>query len=276
MSAVGEQSGKVWRNSYPVNDPRAQVARRFGDGSVYQGKIAARCIAEAAGEWAAMMRAKCQPQEDCQYCQARKDHKPCRQHGYAWLHRGVINTLRLFLSQCPDWATGKIEVTLERIAEVAQCSRITVIRHLKALRKAGWIDWVRRIKRNGDSGPWVTTANAYFFEKSRLPKRARMHLAQKLKRAGLSLSGNPDRKGSGAVPSFRERMIAKLGRGAKKTSAEKDRKAHKARVAEGNWMRAEWEFFGDTPTEQWAALRHPGDIEAQRDYARRLGIDTGS
>ena len=271
MSAATAKTGSIWRNSFPTDHPRAQVARRFGDGSVYQGKTAARCIADAAEEWAGMIRKECKPREDCKHCQARKDHKACRDCRGPWLHDGAIKTLRRLLQHCVDYKTGRIEATLERIAEVALCSKITVIRHLFALRRAGWIDWVRRITREGEGGRWVPTANAYFFEISRLPSKARRHLVQKLKRAGVKLFGDADREGSGPVPSFRERMVQAIGRMHKAIRPKRTRQLE----ADAQFVRDEMALMGDLPIERWAEIRHPGDSEAQRAYALRLGIDPG-
>jgi len=266
------ESAQVHRNSFPTDGAKAQVARLFGNGSVREGKIAARCIAETAEEWADSVRDLFKPRKDCKHCQARKDHKACRDCKGPHLSDGAVKTLRKILLECVDWESGKIEATLERIAEVSGCSRITAIRRLWALRKAGWLDWVRRIKRECEGGKWVQTANAYFFEISRLPGKAQTLLRQKLKRAGVKLVSDPSREGSGPVPSFRERMVRAVGKVAKMLG----RKPKSQSMADAQFIREEMALMGDLPVECWAAVRFPNDPAAQQDYAKRLGIDPGN
>ncbi|HZU64948.1 MAG TPA: hypothetical protein VFF98_14780, partial [Novosphingobium sp.] len=247
----------VWRGSFDVCDLRAQVGRLFGDGSTQQGHAVITAIVETAIAWADKVK------------EEGKAHQ---------LTTNVIKTLERTLRSFMDFRTGACEASYDLISKAAYFGRITVIRHMKILRDLKWFDWVRRTEPTGNGpkeGPRVKqAANAYFFEISRLPVAAQIHLRQILKRRGIRLDEHPERQGSGPVPNRIQRLASRVSqalsgaRGSRRSPAEKA-----ALIDEAAFVRAEMAFFGDIPTDRWAALRHPQDPAAQAAYNARLGID---
>jgi predicted translin family RNA/ssDNA-binding protein len=247
----------VWRGSFDINDERAKVGRPFGDGSIGQSKAVIEAIVKTADRWA--------------------DHFKEGGKAHA-LTQNVIKTLFRTLDKLMDYRTGKCEASYEMIMEATGFSRITVIRHMKILRDLKWIDWVRRTERTGNGpkdGPQVKqAANAYFFEISRLPLGAQIELRQKLKKRGIQIEEHPDRKGSGAVPNRVQRLAERAGQALSSVISRGQQKRERAeKMDEAAFIRGEMEFFGDIPTNRWAALHFPDDLAAQEAYNRRLGID---
>jgi len=63
-----------------------------------------------------------------------------------------------------DYKTGRLEPTIETLAERLKRSRASIWRALKALRFAGFVDWIRRYVPTGETGFGVQvkqTSNAY-------------------------------------------------------------------------------------------------------------------
>jgi len=258
-SAVGHRHTNmqpVWRCSYNVDDERAQPWRPFGDGSVHQARAVIDAIVETAEAWADKVK------------EAGKLHP---------LSQNALKTLRRMLERFMDFPTGACDPSLDQISEAARFSRMTVIRHLKSLRDLKWLDWVRRTEPTGNSpkdGPTLKQAtNAYFFEISRLPLEAQIHLRQILKDRGIKLAEAPDRKGSGPVPNRAQRLVGRVGAGMRDMIGGRRSRAQVAHLTdEAAFVREEFAFFGDIPVDQWAALRHPDDPPAQAAYSTRLGI----
>jgi len=252
---TAEVATGIWRNSYDVDDPRAQVGRPFGDGSPAQSLAVIDAIAATARAWAKESKAR------------------GKAHG---LTCNMIETLCTILRSCMNFKTGDIEASYNQIVKATTFARDTVNRHIKALREQGWLDWVRRSVKT-DNGAAATTTNSYFFEISRLPLAAQIHLRQLLHKRGIVLASHPERKGSGGVPSLAQRMAERIAKGCKGVA---DRLRGQRRtdrlVDDAAFIRAEMALFGDLPTEQWAKLRHPHDAAAQRAYNIRLGIGPSS
>lgn len=247
----------VWRGSVDIEDDKAKVGRPFGDGSKHQALAVIDAIIETANVWAEKIK------------EAGKQHR---------LSQNVLKTLRVTLRRFMDFASGECAPSLEMIMDATGFSRITVIRHLKTLRELNWFDWVRRTEKTGNGpkdGPTVKQAtNAYFFEISRLPLEAQIHMRQILKRRGIVIDEHKDRRGSGPVPNRVQRLAQRIASGLQNVTGRSRRPAEtKQLLTEAEFIRNEMEFFADVPTDQWAALRHPGDERAQEQYARRLGLD---
>lgn len=274
--ASAEADERFWRCTFDVNDLRAQVGRRFGNGSPSQGKAVVAGIIETALVWfkkvnkeaaAAFAKAK---EEFARQSDAGTDapEKPTK------LRDDHIGTLRAVLGFM-DFKSGECIATYEMIAKAAGCERKTAIRHLKILRNTGFINWVRRCEATGNTeGQRVKAApNSYFFEISHLASEAQIHLRQILKRRGIELAEHPDRKGSGPVPNKAMRLIERMAKGlASAADYVRTRKQRAVKEAEAAAVRAEMQLMGDLPTEKWAEFRHPGDLAAQEAYNARMGI----
>lgn len=248
--AVAEARAGVWRCSYDVDAARANVARPFGDGSVAQSLATIDAIVATAKTWAKNFK------------EAGKTHP---------LTCNMIETLSCLLRTHTDFKTGACEATYEMIAKATGFARATIHRHLIALRDLKWLDWVRRTKRT-DEGRDVQTASQYFFEISRLPLAAQIHLRQLLKKKGITMKDCADRQGSGPVPNRAQRLAERLAKGFKGAVDTMRGKRHKVLMADAAFVRAEMEALGDVPTDKWAEIRHPGDLASQEAYNARLGI----
>ncbi|WDF71451.1 hypothetical protein [Novosphingobium sp. KACC 22771] len=241
----------IWRSTFDVDDLRAQVGRRFGDGSIEQSLDVVEAINKTAMAWA-------------------KEHRPEDRSWHFMLH--AFHTLDAMLRKFMDFQKGTCEATYEMIAAATGFARRTIHAHIMALRDMGWLDWVRRSTKAED-GSHRPTASSYFVEVSRLPRAAQIHLRQLLNKKGLKIEDHADRKGSGPTPNRVQRLAERLAKGY--TGAVERLKAKTRRnslEAEAAFVRAEMELMGDIPTDKWAEIRHPGDLAAQQAYCARLGI----
>ncbi|WP_278984650.1 helix-turn-helix domain-containing protein [Sphingobium yanoikuyae] len=240
----------IWRNSYDVDDIRAKVGRPFGDGSAKQGFAVIDAIVETMKEYA-------------------KASKPAGK-----VHDLPCNMIETFyrIMRFTTFKTGDCQASYKMIVDATGFCRDTINRHINALRKAGWLDWVRRTERT-DNGNDRTTASQYFFEISRIPLAAQRRLRQLLAAKGITLHAHPERKGSGPVPNLAQRIAERIARGCKAVAdkVSGDRR-NQALMNEAAFVRSEMAHFGDVPIDQWAKLRHPGDAAAQDAYDARLGI----
>jgi hypothetical protein len=162
----------VRRNSYDVDDARADVFRPIGDGTLEDFCRWRDSLWRAAREWNVYER------------QVGKGVP---------LPGGAMRVLEAILfSNQLDFRTGRLEPSLEVIGKIAGCAKDTVVRALAKFRRLGLVDWVRRTRPTGAApgeGPKVKQeTNAYFFVLGRLPKRfyARFRelLERQRKRAG--------------------------------------------------------------------------------------------
>ena len=271
---AAEAQVRLWRRTYNVNDPRADVGRKLGDGTARQGKIVLSTIIEAAKKWfdAENKEAKASHAKAQRACvDGRPSSQPPKRKVLRW---NLLNTLAAVLG-FTEFKTGECVATYEMIAAAANICRDTVYQHLNTLRRLGLIDWVRRCEPTGNKEGQRTKAapNSYFFEITRLPSRVQMLIQQILTRRGVKLEAHPDRTGSGAVPSRAQRIASRMG---KTLSQVKDlitgRRRRDAKLADAEFVNAEMALMGDLPTSQWAAIRHPDDAAAQQAYNARLGI----
>lgn len=237
----------VWRGSVDVDDPRAQVARPIGDGTKDGAVRFIRSYIEAMKDYAEHIRAP----------------------GKA--HEITANTIKLVervLWKCTDWKTGRCEVTLERVMEVTNFSRPTVVRLLSVARRWRFIDWVRRTVKTGNApgdGPRVAqTANAYFFEVSRLPVEAYRRLKQLLGPKALPKE-YPERTGSGPVPRKFARKAMRLVRNLARPFSQ-SLLAGPKEIAERDRL------LESLPLSAWAAVIHPNDPAAQRLFNEDHGL----
>ncbi|MGN6270848.1 MAG: hypothetical protein ACTHM0_13270 [Sphingomonas sp.] len=85
-----------------------------------------------------------------------------------------------------DFKTGRLDPAIDTIAAAAGRTRGTVIRALAALRRHGFLDWVRRTRKTGNDGQYgpqrAQTSNAYFFSLNGMAKRVRQRLRDLLAR----------------------------------------------------------------------------------------------
>ncbi|WP_343611164.1 hypothetical protein [Novosphingobium sp.] len=241
----------VWRGSFDINDERSQVGRRLGDGSYGQGMSVIAAIRETAFEWIKDLK-----------------KEKGRENKLRW---DVINTLCAVLG-FTNFKTGECTPTYEQIAAAAGCCRLTAIRHCAILRENKLLDWVRR-SRGGDGNRNEQAPSSYMFELSRLPTKFQIHMRQILKRMGIKLECHPDRKGSGPVPNKGQRLAERVLKGfAAATGRLTQKRRREDLEADAAFVRSEMALFGDIPTDQWATIRHPDDIDAQRAYSERMGI----
>lgn len=272
--SCGEAQVKLWRRTYKVDDPRADVGRKLGDGSARQSKIVLATIIEAAKKWFDTANKEAR----AAYAEAQRAYEansiglaPQKKRVLKW---NLLNTLGAVLG-FTDFKTGECIATYEMIAAAADVCRDTVYKHLNILRDLGLLDWVRRCEPTGNKEGQRTKAapNSYFFEITRLPSRVQMLIRQILTRRGVKLETHPDRVGSGAVPTRAQRITSRLGKGLSQAKGLFTGRKHRdAQIAEAAFINAETALLGDLPTSQWAAVRHPGDATAQRAYNARLGI----
>ncbi|MXO64828.1 helix-turn-helix domain-containing protein [Altericroceibacterium endophyticum] len=151
---------KVRRSSYDINDPRADVFRPIGGGTVKGGLQWVDAFMQAVEEW------------NVQYRVPGKGVP---------LNGSCLRVLRAFLRKL-DFKTGQLDPALTSIAQFAGCSKDTVVRSLKKLQQHGIIDWVRRSMATGAAkgeGPKrEQVTNAYFFDPTKMPKRLAARLRQ--------------------------------------------------------------------------------------------------
>ncbi|MEH3098893.1 hypothetical protein [Sphingomonas adhaesiva] len=195
---------KVRRHSIDVDDHRAQVFRRIGDGSIADAKGWIDCLMKTVSEWDDQERKK-------------GGARPLGLHGLRVLEallglRGVIAI---------DFRTGRLEPAIDTIKRAAGVSRTTVIRALATLRAMKVIDWVRRTQktdRDGLFGPQrEQISNAYFLTPELLPKRVAQRLRdlvtrKRLRRTGTTPPAAPPPPPQPQDPELRT-TLARLGAG---------------------------------------------------------------
>jgi len=273
-----------WRGSYHITDDKAKVGRPFGDGSNAQRLAVIDAIVKTAKAWSKKFKTttdfeprvmpSCattnlramQEKEQKKYLERQADPTAIRR-----LTNNMIETLYCIFNRFMDAKTGNCEATYEMIMAESGFARRTVIRHIKALRALGWLNWVRRT--TNANGRNEQTANNYFFEISNLPLEAQIDLRQKLDKRSIELKEHEDRQGSAPIPSRAVRLAQRIAQGMRNAANTlRGRKDIQERVDEAAFIRGEMELMGDIPTDQWAAIRYPDDAAAQRTYCARLDI----
>lgn len=175
------------RNSYDVNDPRADVWHKICDGSKAQGRAWRAAKLETLKQWI--------------HRQWTEGVDP--KHAELKLRRVDVFVFEAVLSFI-NYATGELFPSYESIAEKAGVCRATVAESLARLRHWKLITWVRRTvvaETAGEMGPQrEQTSNAYHFGCEReMEPRAWSYFRMALKR-------NLGRVG-GAVAAFARRAV---------------------------------------------------------------------
>jgi hypothetical protein len=143
----------IHRNSYDVNDRRAQVAKRCADGTQAGTLAFVDSLLRTAREFDLEERNVGNP-------------RPLRLSGIRVLEEVLRNHWH-------DFKTGEIDPALSQLERATGFVRQTIVEALKRLRKHGFLDWVRRTEiRLEDQGPRRKQINnAYFVDLARLPSR---------------------------------------------------------------------------------------------------------
>lgn len=270
-----ESTVRLWRRTFDVNDPTADVGRPWGDGSPRQGNIVRDTIIETAKKWFKDANAEAQKAYADALAKSAGDGSvasaPSRPKRMKWNPLATLEAVFSFV----DFKSGECIATYEMIADAAHCARDTVYKHLNILRDLGLISWVRRCEATGNKEGQRTKAapNSYYFEITRLPSRVQMMMRQILKKRGVELAAHPERACSGRVPNRAQRLASRLGKSLSGVAGMmRGRKNRDDKVSEAAFVRSETELMGDIPTAQWASIRYPGDVAAQAAYNARLGI----
>ncbi|WP_294219318.1 hypothetical protein, partial [uncultured Sphingomonas sp.] len=144
----------VRRDSYDIDDPRAQVWRKIEDGSKQGGLAFADALLQTAEEFDVVHKRK-------------GSRGPLQANG--------IRVLKAILRRALDFKTGRSEPELLTIVEWTGLSKPAVVAALARLREHGFLDWIRRsvrIGKKGLAGPQrKQTSNAYFFSLGRMRDR---------------------------------------------------------------------------------------------------------
>ncbi len=174
MGRAPDLRGRINRSSYDVDDRRARVARRYGDGSK-----------SGTGRWVrAYLRA------------AREfDVHTRRETGRSPIGASGVQVLEaILLNHWHDFRSGHIDPALSQLERATGYARTTIVAILKRLKQHGFIDWVRRtqnLHRPGEAGPQrCQVNNLYFIDLRRLPLAVSSRL-QQLVRALLGKSEQP-------------------------------------------------------------------------------------
>lgn len=156
---AGRKRGKdpfVRRDSYDVDDPRAQVFRPIGDGTIAGGLGWVEDLVKLAKEFDAL---------------TRRDSDRGRGHLTPY---GVAVLEALVHGNQLNFRTGRLEPAIAWIEKVTGFARKTVVDALARLKRHGFLDWVRRSRKTGvvgEAGPQrEQETNAYFFDVGRLPR----------------------------------------------------------------------------------------------------------
>jgi|LULF01.1.fsa_nt_gb hypothetical protein len=256
MSAIAYQRSEVreghkpWRCSYDVEDPRAQVFRPIGDGTVPGALDFIEAYVRSIGEYADFAKAR------------------GRSHG---ITSNMIKLLDRVLRRCTDFKTGRCEPSLEKIMEVSGFARPTVVSLLSKARAYGLVDWVRRTESTDNRyGPQRRQiSNAYFFEVTRLPIEALRRLRQLLAKKKAEALEWPDRQGSGPVPNRNQRLASRIVR------ATAGMIGSAASALDRSWREKADQMRDRSPTEQ-AAILYPDDPASQREHLEMLGLSASS
>ena len=181
---AGKERGpdrRVRRDSYDVDDPRAQVWRRIEDGSKASGLAWADALLQTAEEFDIV-------------------HKKHGQRGP--LQANGLRVLTAIVRRALDFVTGRSEPELLTLVKWTGLSKPAVVGALARLREHGFLDWIRRSIRAGDKGSpgpqRKQTSNAYFFGFGRMRdkhkgawQRFRQLLARKLDNAAARSPAAP-------------------------------------------------------------------------------------
>lgn len=166
---------RVRRNSYDADDdPRAQVFAPIGDGTKAGAMGWIDALLQTAKEFDDLQRAP----------------GGARPLGTAIAVLEVLLGRRGRTKIPIDFKTGRLDPAIDTIAAAAALGRGTVIRALAALKRHGFLDWVRRTRKTGNDGQYgpqrQQTSNAYFFSLNGMAKRVRQRLRDLLARKRIA------------------------------------------------------------------------------------------
>jgi hypothetical protein len=240
------KEGGPWRNSYDVDDARAQVATIFWEKTA-KNENALKffdVFAKTVVRYSSHIR------------------KAGKQLPISMNAKAVLEALFSVM----DGKTGRCDPCLDTIAKRCDLSRRTVVRQLHALREAGIINWVRRTIKTGNAkgaGPQrQQTSNAYFIDMLKLPieilRTLRQKLGDKLREKVRHLPG------SGGVPN---RMAIKAERLLKSVTS--------ALSATGGRERAERRTLAGGTTASRLAHMYGDDLNAMREHEEMERLSYG-
>lgn len=244
MIGRGGEPG-TWRNSYDVEDSKAQVATIHWDRSPNNGNALKffDAFTNAVVGYSLHIR------------------EAGKQLPISMNAKAVLQALFSVM----DGKTGRCDPSLDEIARRSRLSRRTVVRQLFKLRTARIINWVRRTVKTGHAkgeGPQrQQTSNAYFIDLLNVPCEIARTLRQKL---GAKLREKARHlRGSGPVPSRAtikaERLVASA---AGALSVSKDREQAQRRA-----------LAGGSEEDRLFAM-YGGDLEAIRQHKEMLSMAT--
>lgn len=186
---VERKNSPVHRNSYDVDDDRAKVFRKIGDGSKQQGFAHIGAMRETLKALIKQQRAERYKAPDRLQ---RTDY---------YVYDAILSLL--------DFKTGALFPAYNEIAKQAAVCRQVAIDSVNRLKAHGFINWVRRSIRNDDEdGPArKQTSNAYFFDfRKRMAKRVWQTfikaLTRNLKRLGASRPAAPPLRPATTAPAL--------------------------------------------------------------------------
>jgi hypothetical protein len=179
---AGKERGpdrRVRRDSYDIDDPRAQVWRRIEDGSKASGLAWADALLQTAEEFDVVHKKK-------------GERGPLQANG--------LRVLAAIVRRALDFTSGRSEPELLTLVKWTGLSKPAVVGALARLREHGFLDWIRRSIRAGEKGQpgpqRKQTSNAYFFGFGRMRdkhkgvwQRFRQLLARKLANAAARSPG---------------------------------------------------------------------------------------
>lgn len=182
-----EAERPIHRNSFDVDDGRAQVWRPIADGTKRGALRWREKLLQVAREFDNTTRLKNRLQSGKK--NSRGDLTP---YGVA-----VLEAVLHFPYFC--FKTGRLDPALTQLEKITGFARKTIVAALKRLQDHGFLKWVRRTRRKPDSegvfGPQrEQTNNAYFFDITELASEARQRLRQLL---GRPQAEAPDRPSGG-------------------------------------------------------------------------------
>jgi hypothetical protein len=153
---TGKERGRdprVRRDSYDVDDRRAQVFARIADGTKAGGLGYIDDLVALAREYDLVHR------------------KPGER---APLGAFAIGVLEVAMRKCLDFKSGTFDPAIQTIQTYTGYGRNTVIRALARLKAHKFLFWVRRTEKTGNEGGYgpqrKQATNAYFFALAELPR----------------------------------------------------------------------------------------------------------
>lgn len=158
---------KIRRDSFDVDDPRAQVASRVADGTE-EGTLA----------WIDAYVRTAQEFDDRERAPGGK--RPFNPSGVRVLYA-------LLRGHFHNFKTGEIDPAITQLMKATSLAKDTVVKALASLQRHGFICWVRRTERVENPIPGGPTRqqtnNAYFVELGKLARDVRQRFLQLYGRA---------------------------------------------------------------------------------------------